>query len=326
MLDEPLSALNRAIKKFTSADFPDHSRLHPLKTLHNTYLKRDDELGLSGSKMRKFNSLITYLLQEGIEEAVVIGGLNSNHVLGITQLLIEKGIQPKLFLGESKQDILKGNAILTKLLVAENQIQWISRSEWPKVLDKATIYVDEQGSKRRICIIPEGGCMPEALPGALTLCCDILRNEKELGFAFEHIFVDSGTGLMAMALILGLAFLKHQGHIHVVLIAGTEKEFQNKLKEYQQHFSKLMNSSCPWPTNFSLSRPPHAKSFGSTNAETFKAIKQIAREEGVLCDPLYNAKLLSEAKRKIFNERFEGHKLIIHSGGTLSLLGFLNPD
>lgn len=322
-----ISYLEKVTQKFLIADLPRHSRIHPLQSFHTSplqcYIKRDDELGLMGSKMRKFSSLITYMLQKQIDEAVVIGGANSNHVLGITQLLIEKNIKPRLFLCESKQEKLKGNALLTKLLVPENQIQWIERQQWQRVHELALVYANEQPIGKKVFIIPEGGCMPEALPGALTLACDIIQNEKDLGSQFDHFFVDSGSGMMAIALILGLAFIQHPGHVHVVLIAGNQDEFLDKLKIHHQHLSSLMEKNCPWPVNFSLSKPHQAKAFGATTAETFKTIQQMAQEEGVLCDPIYNAKLFGEAKRKILTENLVGKALIIQSGGTLSLLGFL---
>ncbi len=315
------------IQEFLTPQISLHSRVHSLPSFHTQqvqcYIKRDDELGLMGSKMRKFSSLIAYLLKENIDEALVIGGLNSNHVLGITQLLIENRIQPHLFLNESNQEKLKGNALLIKLLVQEQHIQWIPRHEWTNVQEKAQSYIRENSSTKKIAMIPEGGSMPASLPGALTLACDIVHNENLLGFQFNHLFVDSGTGLMAIALILGLTYLKHPGHVHVVLIAGNEKEFLDQLKVYHQQLSTFLNSTCPWPVNFSISHPSQAKSFGAVTAGTWEIIQQIAQKEGVFCDPIYNAKLFLEAKRKIEYESLQGRALIIQSGGTLSLLGFL---
>ena len=308
-------------------DYPLRSRIHPLKS-YNTddlqcYIKRDDELGLMGSKVRKFSSLISYLIHNQIQKAVVIGGLHSNHVLGITQLLIENRISPQLFLCESHQPLEKGNALLTRQLVDAEKIQWISRSQWTRVDELAQEYAKEQ--KEKTFVIPEGGCCFEAFPGALTLALDIVRNEQKLGDSFTHLFVDSGTGLTAIALLLGLTFLEHPAHIHIILMAGNETEFKYKLEQYRQHFQDLTKTLIPSPLRFSLQRPQKMKSFGSVNPSLFKTIQQIARSEGVFCDPVYNAKLFQEASHLIYEKQLQGRGLIIQSGGTLSLLGFLNP-
>lgn len=322
-----LSFLDKITKKFITHDFPYHSRVHLLKSFNTPglqcFIKRDDELGLTGSKIRKFSSLLSHILQHEFDETVVIGGANSNHVLGMTQLLIENRIRPQLFLCKARQEKPQGNALLTQLLVPENQIQWIARHEWEGVDALANEYARQQSSEKKVFVIPEGGCTHEALPGALTLSLDILENEKKLGIQFDHLFIDSGTGMMAIALILGLAFLQHPGHIHVVLIAGKQEDFLDKLNTYYQHFSSLLEWNGPEPTNFSLCKPFQAKAFGATTSLTFKIIEQIAREEGVLCDPIYNAKLFLEAQRIIKDNALKGKALIIQSGGTLSLPGFL---
>ena len=156
-----ISILENVTKKFIATDFPLHSRTHPLKSFNTSrlqcYIKRDDELGIYGSKIRKFSSLITYLLQQDIDEAVVIGGAHSNHVMGISQLLIEKNIKPRLFLCEARQTPMKGNALLTQLLVPENQIRWISRQQWKDVHEMAKTYANEQSSQKKVFVVPEGG-------------------------------------------------------------------------------------------------------------------------------------------------------------------------
>lgn len=321
-------SLKDILSHFTLANYCRQSRVHPLKSLSNCklncYIKRDDELSCSvaGSKMRKYSSIIPSLIKEKTEEALVIGGANSNHVIGISQLLIEVGIKPILFLCRSKQEILKGNALLRRLLIPDEQIHWIDRQEWSEVEKAALEYVHANKAKR-IKIIPEGGQMVEALPGALTLVNDIARNEAELGFQFDHIFMDSGTNLTAIGLILGLAYTQHPADVHVVQMASNSLTFLEQLKYYHNHFEEHMNVHCPFPSHFELCQPKQAKSFGSTTKSVFSFIELLAKEEGVLCDPIYNAKLFMEAKRQIMEEHLTGNALIIQSGGTLSLLGFL---
>lgn len=313
------------LKQSELADYSLTSRVHSLPSFNllglECYIKRDDELScaIAGSKIRKYSSIIPSLIQQKIEEAVIIGGANSNHVLGICQLLIETRIKPTLFLCKSHQKELKGNARLIQLLIPDESIYWIERSQWAEVESIAKAYVENQIG-RGIKIIPEGGRMAEALPGALTLAYDITQNENKLGFQFDHVFIDSGTGMTAIGLILGFANLRHPAHIHVLQMADNETIFLEQL----EIFFQLFKSKCPChcPSNFSLSTPQGAKSFGSTTPSIFKFIQDFARAEGVLCDPIYNAKLFIEAKRIMREKNLRGRALIVHSGGTMSLNGF----
>ena len=70
-----------------------HSRVHALSDNEypDTWIKREDEssFGISGSKKRKYASLIPFLKKNKFDCVGVIGGSNSNNVIGLVQLLIE---------------------------------------------------------------------------------------------------------------------------------------------------------------------------------------------------------------------------------------------
>lgn len=306
--------------------YPVHSRVHPLKSFNThaarCFVKRDDELGfgISGSKIRKYRSLVPFFLKNKIEEVIVIGGSNSNNVLGIVQLLIENKIRPTLFLKRTKAPNLQGNFLLTSMLVSSESIHWIESGDWKNVIEKVQTYTKEL--PRPYFILNEGSSVTEAFPGALSLPLDILRNEEELKHSFDHVFIDSGTGMMASALILGLHWMEKPTLIHVLLLAESEEEFLKNLHDYHQNFMKLLQIPLPFPTNFILYKPITGKSFGGTNPAIFEEIVSLARAEGFLTDPIYTAKLFTEARTIIREKDLEGHVLINHSGGGLSLSGF----
>jgi 1-aminocyclopropane-1-carboxylate deaminase len=241
--------------------------------------------------------------------------------LGITQLLIENHIQPTLFLLGDSTLKREGNLLLTSLLVPESQCHWILRKECPQVEALARDYIES--NQLPAMLIPEGACMAEALPGALTLALDILQNEEEDGRQFDHVFMDAGTGLSAIATILAFAWLNKKTVLHILLLADNEQLFLTKLKQFQQSFELFIGDGLDESvilTQFKLYKPTQAKAFGSVNATIMHHIKFLAREEGFFTDPIYSAKLFFEAKKLI--EALEGNILIVHSGGALTLMGF----
>lgn len=262
-------------------------------------MKRDDELGfgIPGSKLRKYSSLIPFFLSEKLKEVVVVGSAYSNHVMGITQLLIENDIRPILYLLGKDEMPVHGNLLFTKLLTT--CIRWVSREEWPHVMQIAE-------KEQKAFVLPEGGFHPQALPGAMTLAADILRNEQELGFSFDHVFIDAGTGLSAIGLIMGGV----KGIVHVLLLADEEEQFLTKLVGFNKEPR----------TQFVLHRPKQARSFGSVTQTTLDEIRFLARHEGILTDPIYSAKLFLETRDLL--KDIQGASLLIHSGGAHSLHGF----
>lgn len=316
--------LEKTLSRIKQAPYPHHSRVHPLKSfpLESCYVKREDELGfgISGSKIRKYRTLIPSLREQGIKEVLILGSGYSNNVLSLTQLLIENGIQPTLFLKKGHHPSLQGNLLLTSLFASEEDIHWIKGCDWNKHEQIALDYANTL--THPFLLLKEGASIPASFPGALSLPLDILINEKELKLRFDHIFIEAGTGMMASALILGYQWINRQTQIHVLLLAQKEQEFLNQLSYFHSEMSKLLGDSFAESTNFKLYRPRLHQSFGSTSTEIFKQIRFLAKQEGFLTDPLYTAKLFIEARKMIEDMRLSGNILIIHSGGALTLCGY----
>lgn len=292
------------------------SRVHLLNHFPNNgvecYVKRDDELGsgISGSKLRKYASLIPFLIQTGIRHLIIIAGPQSNNLLAALQMCREINLKVTAFLIKPWKLEIQGNFKLSRLFLDEQDIVWVERDEWSDVDHKAQLYLhnlNEAGF-----VLNEGASVPAAMAGAMSLADDIIKNEHSLDFSFHHIFVDAGTGFSAAALINGLAKSNHQAKIHVLLLADDEETFNDKLIQWLGTHSE--NYDCFYPTT--------AKAFGSLNNTIKQEIRRLAREEGILADPIYSAKLFHEARRYIDVNGLKGKVLIIHSGGTLTMAGF----
>ena len=318
------------IQQFINKEFALHSRVHSLnENIGNgkLYIKRDDELssGITGSKYQKFASLIPFLVQNKFEEVVLIGSAQSNNVVGALQLLNENQINSRLFLLESNEKELKGNLLWMSLLHDMDNVVWIKRNDWKSVDEIAREYREVQKKQdKNIFILHEGGLTIEAMSGAMTLAYDIIENEKETGLVFDHIFVDSGSGAAAIGLIFGLRLLKKKCDLHITLIAGTEEEFLQKYNDMAPLFESYVGIKLPPEIPFDLHfyKPIVSLSFGSITTTVLKELKSIARNEGILMDPVYSVKHLMTAKHIIKEHYLFGNLLFVYSGGSFGLSGF----
>ncbi|APJ05063.1 hypothetical protein AXG55_03355 [Silvanigrella aquatica] len=315
------------VNSYFLENYPQQSRIHKLKNFiseeKNIYIKRDDELGFgaSGSKIRKYLSLIPFLVKKDYQEVIIIGGPYSNNVLTAAQLLTENNIKPIVFIPKNKKYKITGNFLLSSLILNETSIIYFDDSE--KLQDKIELYIREKKINNiDVGIISEGANMKESLPGAITLALDIFRNELESNLEFSHIFLDSGSGLMAIATLLAFSFLNKQTKLHIVQIAGDENEFLKELEIHRKNFENIFQLEIKHLSPFYLYSPNVAKSFGATNATVFKTILSMGRTNGILLDPIYSAKLFFEGKKIIIDNQLKGNLLFVHSGGGLSLFGF----
>ncbi|MBM3437057.1 MAG: 1-aminocyclopropane-1-carboxylate deaminase [Bacteroidetes bacterium] len=262
--------------------------------------------------------------QEVIEEVVVIGGAHSNNVLSAAQTLTENNIKMTPFLlGPPSQKL--GNSKLFSLFVDDNEIHWISRAQWANCEVLANNYAEIRRSEGiKIFVLPEAAHHPLALPGSLSIFVDILRNERESGVRFDHVFIDAGTGMVAQSLLAGAAALERKTIFHVVVLADSFEDFQSGLSRVVQYTEAFLEVSLGSLPEYHMYYPVTARSFGSTNKTIFSEIRRIAREDGILTDPVYSSKLFLTARQTILDKKFEGNILLIHSGGGLALAGFMD--
>jgi 1-aminocyclopropane-1-carboxylate deaminase/D-cysteine desulfhydrase-like pyridoxal-dependent ACC family enzyme len=302
------------------------TRIHPINLI-STYpdakiwLKREDEAGyaIAGGKKRKFSSLIPYLKAHGYQEVAIVAGANSNHLLASLQLLREADIRTMTFRKAAYQTNL-GNGFLTSLLETEETTR-IIEGDMQAVHAAAKQYVE--ATEHKTFLLPEGGFCAPALPGAMTLMDDIVRNETENEVQFDHIFMDSGTGLSAWGLILGNAIQNHPAHIHVVNMAMEETEFRLQSATIEKWNAEMGGSnSTSSEDNYSCYQAVTAGRFGKVNQRIIDAIRHYAQKLGVLTDPVYSAKLFLTAEYLIPKLKLKGNVLIVHSGGAQTLPGF----
>jgi len=305
-------------------DIP-QARLHSISTLNtpaaSCFVLRDDELGfgISGSKRRKYASLLPYIKNNLFEKIILIGSAFSNHIISFSQCLIENRYEPVLFLLKRYNIQIKGNHLLMKLLVSDGQVHWVSEQDWAHVEEIAQKWAQNQPYK--CLVVPEGACMVEALLGSLTLPLDILRYKTQ--YSFDHVILEAGTGLTAIALILAFAWLSEKTIIHVLLLGSSPEAFLEKLEFFLRTFNETFQSFLtieqirPY---FQLHIPKTARSFGSVNSHVLNMVCYMAKNEGILADPIYSAKLFLEGSKIISD--LQGKVLFVHGGGGLSLMGF----
>lgn len=309
-----------------SSEWPLATRLQASNAFFpsNCFIKREDEQSSSiqGSKYRKYASLVAYWQQKGIRELAIWGSAFSNNVLGLVQFANANRCHYTLhLLANQDQPPLNGNHLWIRLATrSDARIHYYSREQWHQQSVPQTL------QKESHLTIPEGAYMPQALPGCMTLGAEIVQQEKALGKSFQHIFIDAGTGLTAISLILALAIMGAPNKtVHTTLISGSEDAFEAALKQFQK-----LTIAWGWLSNtqllpvYHLYRPPTAKAFGAINQSILKTVKTIVHEEGILTDPIYGAKHALSASRIIQALNITEPSLFIHDGGGLALSGFQN--
>ncbi len=319
--NEILDKVDRTLAKPT--------RIHPLITegKSSLWVKREDELssGISGSKLRKYSSLIPYLIKNDVEQVAMIGGPNSNNLVGLAQLLRENSITQIAFVRQAADTQLRGNALLLDMLLNEDELRFVPREQWDKVENIAHTYL-ENSSAQKTYLLREGCFGYEGLPGAMTLAEDILRNEEESDLFFERIYIDCGTGLSATGLIIGLACLSQsetpKRDIVVTLIAESEEGFLEKLTSLTALLEQNAGIKISIHDKIRFLHPQLSPKFGSINKSLFVESRKIAKSTGLIMDPTYSVKHYHAATIDLSLNSSDKPSLFVFNGSTLGVMGF----
>ena len=311
---------NCAIFSLCNLDLLFQSRVHSLASLSDegvsVWVKREDEsgFGISGTKKRKYASLIPWVFAQKIRKVLIAGGENSNNVTGLVQMMHEFRIPYLLYLKAQKKSVKKGNGALLHLLTEGKSIRWVNTEEWNAVEALAKT----ENPEKDTLFIPEGGSHFAAIPGLITLGLDIERNERAKNIHFDHIFIDSGTALTSAALVYWNVAMERNTQIHIVHVAGGEADFEKQFALCNDFFHTNLK-----PKRVKHQLPVTARSFGSVNAGVLDTVRRLAVNEGLFTDPIYTAKLFMTAEEIIRKTGLRGNALMIHTGGGTGLMGFL---
>ena len=262
-----------------------------------TYVR--EEL-LGSYKARKYLSLLPWLREQGVHRVRVCGSSHSGNVTQLGLLLRQNGMEP-VYVMEGRGGPPAGNQLLSQLVYGS-----AFRTDGGDV--------DFE--------IPEGGSHPKALAGSLGLAGSLVERALEQKNWTERIYVDSGTGFSAAALLMGLGFFELPCRVTVVSMTGqSSKDIEEIFRSLSEEYSVIFGRS-PRIPEFEVTQPPVGPSFGSVPAASLAEVESFAQREAILVDPIYTAKL-SLAYQKL---REPGQEtLMFLSGGVRELLCFQGP-
>jgi D-cysteine desulfhydrase len=268
------------------------------------WVKRDDltGFGLSGNKIRKLRYLLADAQHKGFKRVVTCGGLQSNHCRATAIAARQLGMTPILLLRGEPPATPNGNFLIDRLVGADihfctpNQYRH-ERKERMEELANGVAYV-----------IPEGGS--NGL-GALAFA----EAWQELVDVpdFDVVVCAVGSGGTVAGLALGAPESTRVAGIAVCDDAAYFTAIVRQIAEDTPGNFKLRN----WGIVEGYQGPAYAVA----TEPVWHTIRQVARLEGLLLDPVYTGKAFHGMLCEIEQGRMNGRILFWHTGGAFGLFG-----
>lgn len=296
------------------------------------FVKRDDETGLAlgGNKARKLELLVGDALAKGCDTLITCGGPQSNHARMTAAAARKHGLDAVLALDGDDPGTRQGNLLLDVLLGAE--IVFSGNVEGEEIMPAIADRLRAQGKKPYI--IPLGGSNPLGSLGYVSCVEELVEQCKQAGVSPKVLYSAAGSCGTLAGLILGKILCDAPFEVQGVAVSedGLAKEAKTErlvletaalLKSHVQPRTPLFDKLDSLTPD---SVRPHVrvvgdqvgKGYGVPTAAGLEAISLLARNEGMLTDPVYTGKALAGLVKDVRSGAYMPGEAVVflHSGGV----------
>ena len=285
--------------------------------------KRDDLTGaaLSGNKVRKLEFLLARAVEQDCQGVITTGGEQSNHARTTAVAAARLGLGCHLVLrtGDPEAPPGPGGNILLDRLVGAT-IRWISPEQYA---ERDAIMADEAEvltyrGRGRYDLIPEGGSNALGAWGYVR-CAEELS--AQLGHVPATVACAVGSGGTLAGLIAGVKLLHLPYRVVGVCVCDDRATFQERiagiLEEMAGEYGVDVATA---PQEVEIWQDYVGRGYALSTDEELELIRDTARLEGLITDPVYTGKAL----RGLITELGRGCQLpepvvFLHTGGIFGL-------
>ncbi|MGH7314920.1 MAG: pyridoxal-phosphate dependent enzyme [Candidatus Rokuibacteriota bacterium] len=289
------------------------------------YVKRDDLTGLleSGSKVRKLEFLVGEALQQGADTLITCGTRESNACRAVSAVAARLGLRAVLVIRGEPPAAYDGNLLLGRLLGAETR--YCTEIEYERVdalMD--TLAAEIRAGGGRPYVIPEGGANEVGALGYVECAVELSEQIHHGAPRFDSVVISGGSGGSHAGLLMGKQLAGLPGEIVGVPVAHPAERAREAVVRTMSAAIQRFGFAIEVPKTIHLLDGYQGAGRAGVADEELALIVQLAREEGLLLDPVYTAKgfrgLVDTLSRdpKALGQRV----CFIHTGGLFSLFPY----
>lgn len=295
------------------------------------YIKRDDFTGsnlFGGNKTRKLEYLIGKAKATGCDHVFTYGAVQSNHAMQTVWAATKNGIKPVIYLAAIvpiDENDIKANLLLDRIYDAEIHIvEPLEGESFMETEDRsfemAKQHIARLEAEGHKCMnIPVGGADETGSLGYIGGITELYEQADAMGIEFDYLYHATGSGGTMAGMMAGRNLLGRDTVIRSISAMEIGKS-------YAKHAASLSNGALALmgveplvkAEDFEPDDNYYAPGYEIPNDATTKAIKLLAKKEGILVDPVYSGKAFSALLDHVKTGKIEqGSKVVfVHTGGA----------
>jgi L-cysteate sulfo-lyase len=293
------------------------------------WIKRDDctVVATGGNKVRKLEWLIGEARAQGATHIVTQGAVQSNHVRQTAAVARRFGMKCTALLEHrietNDRDYLNsGNVLLDKLFDCAIEYR-PGGVDMNAEAEKKGEELRAQGVKAYV--IPGGGSNRVGALGYVSCAQELMQQADEMGLKIDLIVTATGSAGTHAGLVVGLHGINAQVPvlgIGVRLPKDRQEANVHKLAEVTAEYlgmkggipREAVEANCDYV----------GAGYGIPTEGMANAVQMLAREEGILLDPVYSGKAMAGMIDLIRKGAIGKDKTVVflHTGGAVGLFGY----
>jgi len=285
------------------------------------HVKRDDLTGLleSGNKIRKLEFLVGEALQQGADTLITCGPPQSNGCRAVAAVAARLGLRAVLAIRGARPTVSDGNLLLGRLLGAETRY-------YPEIADGVveTLAAEVRGRGGRPYVIPESGAGELGALGYVECAVELSEQIHHGAPRFDAVVITAGSGGSHAGLLMGKQLAGLPGEIVSVPVTAPAERVREAIARTVSAAIQRFGFAIEVPKAIHLLDGFQGAGAESATDAELGILVQLAREEGLLLDPVYTAKGFRGLVETLLRDpKALGQRVcFIHTGGLFSLFPF----
>jgi D-cysteine desulfhydrase len=289
------------------------------------FVKRDDLTGLleSGNKVRKLEFLVGEALEQRADTLITCGTLQSNCCRAVAAVAARLGLNAVLAVKGARPDAYDGNLLLDRLLGAE--IRYLSDAEWEHVdavLEEMAAGLRARG--HRPYVIPESGSNEVGALGYLECAVELAGQIGHGAPRFDSVAISVYSGGSQAGMLMGKQLAGLPSEIVGIPIAWPADKVRDHIERTMVKAIRRFGFAIEVPKSVHLLDGYQGVGRTAVSDAELGTIVRLAREEGLVLDPVYTAKAFTALLDTLAKDpKSLGQRIcFIHTGGIFSLFPF----
>lgn len=293
------------------------------------FVKRDDLTGLAfgGNKVRKLEFYFGKAPAAGADTVLITGAVQSNYVRVVAACAARLGMACHVQLEERVANVdeihrTSGNVLLDELLGATLHSYPVGEDEEGADQRLREIAADLAARGRRSFVIPLGAANPPlGSLGYVRCAAELLAQAGQI----DYVVLASGSGQTHSGLLFGLRAFGWPGDVIGICVRRAASLQKPRVEGHCARIADLLSAASPvLPKDVEVYDDVLAPGYGTMNDAVASAIRDCARLDGLLVEPVYTGRAMAGLFARVRDGRLpKGSRVVfVHTGGLPALFGY----